>query len=79
MHHRLFMSSKDVLASSLSYSIADYTSLNDFDGKAIYIDLELLTPIAASDVNIDFKFDLDHPNGLMLVLTNITSHNQATS
>ncbi len=24
------------------------------------------------------KFDLDHPNGLMLVLTNITSHNRAT-
>ena len=79
MHHRIFISSENVPASSLSFSIADYTSLNDFAGKAIYIGLEWLTPIAASDVNVDFKFDLDHPNGLMLVLTNITSHNQATS
>ncbi len=79
MHHRISISSKDVPASSLFYSIADYTSLNDFAGKAIYIGLEWLTPIAANDVNTDFKFDLDHPKGLMLVLTNITSHNQATS
>jgi hypothetical protein len=79
MHNRLFLSSEDVPASSLSYSIADYTSLNDFDGKAIYIGLEWLTPIAASDVNTDFKFDLDHPSRLMLALTNITSHNQAPS
>ena len=79
MHHRLFISSENAPASSLSYSIAEYTSLNDFAGKSIYIALEWLTPIAASDVNNDFKFDMDHPNGLMLVLTNITSHNQATS
>ncbi len=67
MHHRLFISSENVPASSLSYSIADYTSLNDFAGKAIYIGLERLTTIAASDVNADFKFDLDHRNGLMPV------------
>ncbi len=79
MHHRLFISSENVTASSLSFSISNYTSLNDFAGKAIYIALEWLTPIAASDVNTDFKFALEHPNGLMLVLTNITSHNQATS
>jgi hypothetical protein len=79
MHHLLFISFEDVPASSILYSIADYTSLNDFAGKAIYIGLEWLTPIVASDVNTDFKFDLDHPNGLMLVLTNITLHNQATS
>ncbi len=80
MHHRLIISSEDVPAASLSYSIAaDYMSLNDFAGiKAIYIGLEWLIYIAASDVNTDFKFNLKHPNGLMLVLTNITSHNQAT-
>ena len=60
---------------SLSYYIADYTSLNDFIGNPIYISLEWLTPIAASDVNVDFKFDLDHPNDLMRVLKNIISHN----
>ena len=79
MHHRIFISSENVPASSLSYSIANDTSLNDFAGKVIYIGLEWLTPIAAIDVNTDFKFDLDHHNGLMLVLTHITSHNQATS
>jgi hypothetical protein len=77
MYHRIFISSENVPASSLPYSIANYTSLNDFAGKAIYIGLEWLTP---SYVNTDFKFDLDHPNnGLVFVLTNITSHNQATS
>ncbi len=79
MHHHIFISSEVVPASSISFSIADYTSLNDFSGKAIYIGIEWLTPIAASDVNIDFKFDPDHSNGLMLVLMNIISHNQATS
>jgi hypothetical protein len=79
MHHRISISSENTLALSLSYSIANYTSLNDFAGKLVYIGLEWLTSIAASDVNIDFKFDLNHPNGLMLVLTIITSHNQATS
>ena len=79
MHHRIFIISENVPTSSLSYSIANYTSLNDFFGKAIYIGLEWLTPNAASDVSTDFKFDLEHPNGLMLVLTNITSHNQSTS
>jgi hypothetical protein len=80
MHHRIFISSENVPASSLSYSIANYTSfINDFAGKSIYVGLEWLTPIPASDVNTDFKVDLDHPNSLMLVLTNITSHNQATS
>ena len=49
------------------YSIADYMSLTDFAGKAIYIGLKWLTPIAASDVNNDFKFDIAHHNGLMLV------------
>ncbi len=79
MHHRLFISSDNVPASFLSYSISNYTSLNDFAGKTIYIGIEWLTPIAASDANTDFKFNLDHPNGLMLVPTNITSHNQATT
>jgi hypothetical protein len=71
MHHRICISSENVPASSLSYSIANYTSLNDFARKAIYIGLEWLAPITASDVNTDFKFDLDHPNGWMLVLTNM--------
>ncbi len=75
MHHRIFISSENTPASSLSYSIASYTSLNDFAGKAIYIGLEWLTLITANDVNADFKLDLDHYNGLMLVLTNITLHN----
>ena len=79
MHHCIFINHENVPASSLSYSIADYTSLKDFTGKTIYIGLEWPTPIAASDVNVDLKFDLDYPNGLMLVLTNITSYNQATS
>ena len=30
-------------------------------------------------MNVYFKFGIDHPNGFMLVLTNITSHNQVTS
>jgi hypothetical protein len=79
MHHHIVTSSENVPASSLSQSIANYTSLNDFARKAIYIGLEWLTLIAASDVNVDFKFDLDHPNGLMLVLTNITSHHDHTT
>ncbi len=67
MHHRILISSEDVPASSLSYSIADYTRLHDFAGKAIYISLKWLTHIATSDVNNDFKFDIDYPNGIMLV------------
>jgi len=79
MHHRLCISSENVAASSLSYSISNYMSHNDFVGKAVYVALKWFTHIAASDVNTDFNLNLDHPNGLMLVLTNITSHNQATS
>ena len=78
MHRCLFISFNNVPASSLSYSTTDYTSLNDFAGKAIYIGLEGLSPIAASDVNNDFNFDIDHPAGLMHVLTNTMSHNQTT-
>ena len=79
MHRHLFNNFDAIPMSSLSYSITDYTSRNNFAGKAIYIGLEWLTPIAASDVNVDLKLDIDHPNGLMLVLANITSHNQVTS
>jgi len=79
MHHRIFISSKNLPASSLSYSIANHTSLNDFARKAMYIGLEWFTPIAASDVNTDLNVDLEYPNGLMLVITNITSYNHSTS
>jgi hypothetical protein len=78
IHNRISICSENVPDTFLSYSIAACTSLSDFARKATYIGLEWLAHIAASDVNTDFMFNLDHPNGLMLVLTNITSHKQAT-
>ena len=79
MHHRIYISSVGGSTESLVYSISDYTTFNEFVGKAIYIGFEWITPIAGSDFIQNFKFDIRHPNGIMLVLNNIKSHNQATS
>ena len=80
MHHRIFISSEDSDDSSdFSYPIGDYTTLNDFSGKAVYIGLEWISTIAASDFQADYAFDIQHPNALMLVLKNVPVHNQAVS
>ena len=80
MHHRIYVSSEDFLENTrFSYPISDYTTLNDFAGKTVYIGLEWITPLAMSDFQLDYDFDILHPNALMLCLKNVTVHNQATS
>lgn len=80
MHHRVYISSEGQASKNrFSYPISDYTSLNDFAGKAVNIALEWITPIAASDFEADYGDDSRHPHGLLLSLMNVRVHNQYTS
>ena len=80
MHHRIFVSSEDeVEKNRVSYSIANYTPLNDFAGKAVNIALEWISVVAASDFDPEYGTDTRHPNGLLLCIQNIRVGNQATS
>ena len=80
MHHRIYVSSDDALVNTrVSYPISDYTTLNDFAGKAVYIGLEWITPIAASSFQAGGDFDIRHPSALLLTLKNFQAHNQAVS
>ena len=80
MHHRIYVSSEGSPDEhTVSVPIDTYTTLNDFAGKAVHIGLEWITPIQASNFQLEYDFDIRHPNALLLVLKNFQVHNQATS
>ena len=81
MHHRIYVSSEGSASKDkVSYPITDYTILNDFAGKAVNIGLEWITPVAASDITLEYgTYRFDNPLAAMLCLKNVRVLNQYTS
>ena len=81
VNHRIYISSEGSASKSrVSHSISDYTTLNDFAGKAVNIGLEWITPVAASDLTLEYgNYSFDNPLSALLCLRNVRVLNQYTS